>query len=389
MPDLLSWVNIYSSLFGYKMLHSTSHLFRKHKKSWFKKQSVVNLRERLLSLSLILLILLSCHVFAMIILEGMSLWEALWLTLTTITTVGYGDLAPKTFAGQLATVGLLYIPGIALLGQIIGEFIDYRITRRERMVQGLWRWTSMKDHILILNTPLHDGDQYLLRLAEQISKTPELCELPLQILSPVYPDGLPPELQAKGVVHYSGTPTSSSNLKAVNAEDARYIFVISHDAFSINPDSQSIDILEHLNSLQLKAYIVAECVDDENRNRFLRLAANSVIRPIRAYPELVVRALVAPGIEQVMENLFTYDDAHPNRYQLDIDGLLWKEIVCAIMNAGHGTALAYVNINGEVETNPTALEVVRGIALIVMVNHDEEPSQAEITESIRQICKDK
>lgn len=243
----------------------------------------------------------------------------------------------------------------------------------------------MKDHILILNTPLHDGDQYLLRLSEQISKTPELCELPVQLLTPVYPDGLPPELQAKGVVHYSGTPTSSSNLRAVNAEEARYIFVISHDAFSINPDSQSIDILEHLNALQLKAYIVAECVDDDNRKRFLRLAADSVIRPIRAYPELVVRALVAPGVEQVLENLFTYDDAHPTSYQINMDGLLWKDIVCVIMNAGHGTALAYVKLNGEVETNPTALETVKGRALIVMVNHDEEPGEVQIRHCIEQL----
>lgn len=360
------------------MLHSGSTLFRRHKKSWFSTQSVISLKGRLVNLSLTLIFLMLCHVGAMIALEGMTLWEAFWLTLTTITTVGYGDLAAKSFAGQLATVGFLYIPGIALLGQIIGEYVDYRIIRRERMVQGLWRWTAMKEHILILNTPEHDGDKYLLRLVEQINKTPELCELPLQILTPVYPDGLPPELQAKDVVHYSGTPTSSINLKAVNAEDASYIFVISHDAFSINPDSQSIDILEHLNSLKLKAYVVAECVDDENRERFLRLAANSVIRPIRAYPELVVRALVAPGVEQVMENLFTHENAHPKRYKVNLTGMLWKDVVCAMMNAGYGTALAYVRADGKVATNPSSLDKVTGNALIIMVNQDEEPTQAQI-----------
>jgi len=236
----------------------------------------------------------------------------------------------------------------------------------------------MKDHILILNTPLHDGELYLQRLLEQISSTPELSEIPIQILTPIYPEGLPPELQTLGVVHYSGTPTNSSNLEAVNASEAKYIFVISHDANSINPDSQTIDILEHLSSIPLKAYVVAECVDDENRKRFIRLAANTVIRPVRAYPELVVRALVAPGTEQVLEDLFTYHGAHQNRYKVSLKAVLWKDVVCTIMQAGLGTVLAYVETSGKLITSPPANKEVEAVALIVMVRQEDEPSQESI-----------
>ena len=271
------------------MLNSGSHLYRKHKKAWYGKQTQGAARTRLLSLSLILLALVIMHIVAMMLIESLSFWEATWLTLTTITTVGYGDLAANSFFGQIATVAFLYISGIALLGLFLGEYVDYRITRREQMLLGLWRW-NMKDHILILNTPLHDGDLYLQRLIEQISSTPELSEIPIQILSPVYSEGLPPPIQELGVVHYCGTPTNSDNLEVVNTQEAKYIYVISHDATSINPDSQTIDILEHLSNIPLKAYVVAECVDDDNRKRFTRLAADTVIRPVRAYPELVVRS---------------------------------------------------------------------------------------------------
>lgn len=266
------------------MFFLRSNIFKNRKKIWFSHQTISNIRERLASILLGLLFLVICHVIAMVILENLGIWDAIWLTLTTITTVGYGDLAARTLGGQLATVGFLFIPGIALLGQFIGEYIDYRINRRERMIQGLWRWDSMKNHILILNTPMENGDRYLLRLVEQINNTPELKDLPLQILTPVYPDGLPPELRAMGIVHNAGTPTNSACLEAVNVTDARYILVISSDLVSINPDSQTIDTLEHLNELDIKAYVVAECVEDDNRKRFLRLAADSVIRPIRAYP---------------------------------------------------------------------------------------------------------
>lgn len=48
-----------------------------------------------------------------------SFADALWWTLTTITTVGYGDLYPTTMEGRLVA-GALMIGGIALLGVITG-----------------------------------------------------------------------------------------------------------------------------------------------------------------------------------------------------------------------------------------------------------------------------
>lgn len=363
------------------MLHTGSRLLHKHKKAWYGKQTHGAARTRLLTLLIVLLGLITSHVLVMMALESLTLWQAIWLTVTTITTVGYGDLSAGGFWGQLATVVFLYIPGIALLGQFLGEYVDFRITRRERMLQGLWRW-DMKDHILILNSPLREGDLYLQRLIEQISSTPELSELPIQLLTPIYPDGLPPTLQAMGVVHYSGTPTNSANLERANASEAKYIFVISHDASSINPDSQTIDILEHLNSIPLKAFVVAECVDDDNRKRFTRLAADTVIRPVRAYPELAVRAMVAPGTEQVMEDMFTYSGAHQSRFAVALKGVLWKEVVCSIMQAGLGTALAYVKNSGEIVTSPRAEDEVEAVALILLVRQEEEPGEAAIQDCL-------
>lgn len=363
------------------MLHNRARSHRAHAKYWYSRQTLASLRDHLSGLLMGLAALVCLHVMAMVLLEDMSLWDALWLTLTTLTTVGYGDLAARSFYGQLATVLLLYIPGIALLGQFVGEYVDYRINRRERMVQGLWRW-DMKDHILILNSPRNDGDRYLLRLVEQINKTPELRELPIQILTPGYPDGLPAKLRSLGVVHHSGTPTSFACLDEVNTTEARYILVVSHDVASINADSQTIDILEHLSSLQLKAHVVAECVEDENRLRFLRLAANSVIRPIRAYPELLVRALVTPGSEQVMEDLFTHDGVHPVRYDLEVEGLLWGRIVCALIEEGLGTALAYVKHNNQVVTSPVATETVHARSLIIIVNPGSEPGPEQIRDCL-------
>ena len=45
-----------------------------------------------------------------------SYWDALWWSVVTVTTVGYGDIAPVTMEGRVAA-GLLMVGGIALVGQ--------------------------------------------------------------------------------------------------------------------------------------------------------------------------------------------------------------------------------------------------------------------------------
>jgi voltage-gated potassium channel len=54
--------------------------------------------------------------------------KALWWTLTTISTVGYGDLYPRTWEGRLVAASLM-VGGIALLGVITGMIASWFLER--------------------------------------------------------------------------------------------------------------------------------------------------------------------------------------------------------------------------------------------------------------------
>ncbi|MDO3649306.1 potassium channel family protein [Nocardia mangyaensis] len=57
-----------------------------------------------------------------------SLGDGLWWSITTMTTVGYGDLVPVTTTGRFVAAALM-IAGIALLGVVTATFASWLIER--------------------------------------------------------------------------------------------------------------------------------------------------------------------------------------------------------------------------------------------------------------------
>lgn len=57
-----------------------------------------------------------------------SFGKALWWAITTVTTVGYGDLYPITFTGRLIAVSLM-IGGISLIGVVTASLASWIVER--------------------------------------------------------------------------------------------------------------------------------------------------------------------------------------------------------------------------------------------------------------------
>ncbi len=56
--------------------------------------------------------------------------DALWWALSTVATVGYGDVYPVTIEGRAVAVGLMFF-GIGVLGVVTGSFASWLVERVE------------------------------------------------------------------------------------------------------------------------------------------------------------------------------------------------------------------------------------------------------------------
>ncbi|MGO1234022.1 MAG: potassium channel family protein [Marinobacter sp.] len=313
--------------------------------------------------------------------EDLTLFESIWLTMTTATTVGYGDLSPETYLGRISTMLIMFIGVITMITVIISDVIEYRFYRREQILQGRWIY-KMKDHIVIINTPRSGGEQYFMRFASQIRSVPEYHTVPIMLLTRQFPNGLPVELRDCGLVHYHGAGNDPDALKAVHAGSAKHIIVLAADESDASSDSLTFDIAHRLSESNLGHRTTVECVSDRNRDRFKALGVGTIIRPVRTYPEIMVRAVVAPGSEKVLEDMFNYERDHPHRYDLELDDLIWADIVSALVRHGIGTALAYIDHDDEVVCHPDTNKEVEGKGLIVLVRSADTPDVSVVEEAL-------
>lgn len=337
----------------------------------YTKHLSANLFKRIAGFLVILLALIGINTLAMIAFEGMDFSNALWLSMTTLTTVGYGDFSPTTAEGRIVTVVSMYLIAIALLGQIVGEYIDWRAVKLEKLRLGTWEFKKLENHIQIINTPNLDTELYLNRLLRQVRDTPKLRDLPVQLLTRKYPEGIPASLKKFKLLHRTGEAENTENLLSVGVKRAAYIVILARDFSDATSDSLTFDILSRIEEMGTNATIIVEAVSDSNRARLSAAGADAIIRPIRAYPEIVVRSMTDPGTEQVMENIFSHQGGHLARIDVQFSGKKWADLQCTIIQKNYGTPVAYVSEDGQIVIPSSNDIACDGIGIISLVSDNQ------------------
>jgi voltage-gated potassium channel len=83
---------------------------------------------------IILTLIITLGSLGYIIIEGWDIMDALFMTVITLTTVGFGVVHPMGKAGQIFTIGLIFIGGgffIYVVGAIVQFMVEGRIRDRK------------------------------------------------------------------------------------------------------------------------------------------------------------------------------------------------------------------------------------------------------------------
>lgn len=343
----------------------------------FRNAGFFNTFGRISSTSKYLISLFLClftlHVIAMMTFEGWPLEVALWFTVTAGTTVGFGDYFPVTTAGRLATVFLIYVPTIPTIAFLTGRLVEKVISRRDRILKGNWKW-KMSEHIVFINFPDQGGDVFFSKIMEEFKNSSSgIRERQVIIVTDKMPNGLSQKLSDLGIKLVTGRPNSEATLHRASIVKADKVVILCEDPNDSRSDSLVYDIaslIRELGSTEAPE-IIAEATMDTTKIRLKNIGVRSVIRPIRAYPELVARTIISPGSEQVIENIFDSSNEECLKFSCNYKGT-WSDLVIELITRDYGTPIAVETNDGIVRANLRSGDHIDTKAVFMIVPEGNE-----------------
>ena len=232
----------------------------------------------------------------------LTIGDSIWWSMVTMTTVGYGDFYPQTWAGRFLVAYPCFLLGIGLIGYLLGTVAEAVIDRVSRRRKGLARMKN-KDHLVICHCP---SIAKILQISEEfrasISK-----EVPVVVVDDQLNEA-PDEFQTHSIELIKGVPAMESNLIRASASQAAGVIVLSPDPSDPASDAQSFAAASAVTHLDRKPgqRLVVEVTRRENLPMMERLGADGLV-PLEGFGErLLVQELMNPGLRQVFDELVSY-----------------------------------------------------------------------------------
>lgn len=307
-----------------------------------------------------------------------SVWDGLWWAIVTITTVGYGDIFPKTAVGR-SIAGTLMVGGMFMLALFAGVVGHTLLNAILSIREESFRMSSYVNHIVVCG--YEEGSMLLDTLQEELDEDTRVVVFGK--------GGRPRELNAEHI-WVTGDPTKESELDKVRLPYARAIVVAG--ARSVLP--QNADANTILTIFTIRAYlkkqskthqrrapvhVIAEVLDEENVAHARTAGADEVIETRLVGSSLLAHAVAYPGIADVSSRLVLRGDQNffigspPDDMDLPMS---FEDTGTALKKATGALLVGVRNEHGELVLNPSGnLSVHQDAHLIYISGHpvlDEE-----------------
>jgi voltage-gated potassium channel len=223
--------------------------------------------------------------------------DSIWLSVQTMTTVGYGDVVPVTVGGRIAVTACMVL-GIALVTTAITASATARIDRAKNRSKGLEKTTSFREHFVICGWNSR-GKHVVARL---ISSHGEKRKIPIALLCDL--DDAPYEDDM--VFFYSGSPISEDNLKRVNVNEAKSIIILADEATggcAGDVDARTVLCALTIMSMNPKARITAEVFEPENVAHLRRAGVGEILDNNMVAGNLLAQSAIRYGLIELITSL--------------------------------------------------------------------------------------
>ncbi len=245
-------------------------------------------RRMLLAMSMFLMLLL-IGTAGYRLLEGMELLDALYMTVITLSTVGFSEVKPLSPMARAFTI-ILILAGGGLAAFTLSAGVDFvfsgywqehlRIQRRRRMLMGL------KNHVIVCGFG---------RVGQHVADELAAESVPFIVLD-VDPDRVA-HAERHGYLAMIGNAANERVLLEVGIRSARAVVA------AVASDAENVFIVLTARGLNPNLFIVARANYEDSEPKLRRAGADRTILPYRISGKRMVTMLLRPNVADFLDEV--------------------------------------------------------------------------------------
>src|SRR5436190_12189442 len=248
-------------------------------------------RRRLLLLTLVVAVIMGGGAAGFHYIEGLNWLDSLYTSTQTLTTVGYGDVTPKSSAGRLFAIFLMIV-GVGTV--LYALSVLAQAAMRAEIVEAIGQRRKLKEmeklegHFIICGAG---------RVGIRVIRHFQRQGLPCVVIESDEEKIADLDLQGKGMNVIVGDATSEENLIAAGVKGARGL------ASCLADDAGNVYVALTARGLNPDLHIVARAVEAQAEASLIRAGANRVVAPTIIGGEAMARALLKPAISDFIDSI--------------------------------------------------------------------------------------
>ncbi|GAB4332560.1 MAG: hypothetical protein Kow0037_10200 [Calditrichia bacterium] len=252
-------------------------------------------RENLHRLLAVILAIVLFSTVSMVYFEPNITWlNAFWWSIVTLTTVGYGDIAPVTIGGRIVGVLVMFL-GIGLLGMFTATVASFFVERKLKEDRGMGDF-QLKDHIIIVEWNFRAAE-----ILKEFRGDRRLRDKPVALIA---------NLEQKPVddplLYFIQGDVNEETLERANIRQAKTVVILGDDR--LDPTSRDARVVLSaltVETIRPEVYTIAELVDGKNRPHCERARVDEIIIGSEFSSRLISRATLDHGISRVLSELLS------------------------------------------------------------------------------------
>ena len=299
--------------------------------------------------------------------EGWHAFDALYMTIITLSTVGFRAVHDLSSEGKLFTIFLI-ISGTGMIAYTLSSLLQFTLEGQLRKILGRKKLESriskLKDHYIICGFG---------RIGHLICR--EFQSRPLPFVVVEKDPHLIEHLDRDGYMYVNGDATDDASLQAAGINVAKGLIT------AVSSDTDNVYITLTARGLNPKLYILARAGLEGSEKKLMRAGASKVISPYTIGANRMAQAILRPSVVDFIEIATASERLELQIEEIAISAdsvLAGKTLIDSGIRQSMGIIIVGIKqVNGHMVFNPPPDKVIEANSVIIILGEQPSINQLE------------